>query len=261
MSTPQTAPDAANRSQQRLTTPTPPGESRVYHALAAFAGAVFRTTTREVWDDAATLPATGGVLVVSNHLSYADPISVGRYLIWSGRWPRFLGKAGLWSVPVVGWLARSTHQIPVLRGTQRASEALEPAHAALAAGECLVIYPEGGRTRDPDQWPMQGHTGAARLALATGVPVVPVTNWGAQDFLPPFRWSLPRVWPRRTLRVRAGERVDLADLAGRADDQEAVREATARIMRAIVHGVEELRGEEAPADVWDPRVGRRVPRT
>ena len=138
---------------------------------------MFRHGTAEEWDDAPHLPDSGPVIVISNHVSYVDPIAVARYLIWHGRWPRFLGKAELWKMPVIGWLARGCRQIPVHRGTANASQALDAAAEALEQGELVILYPEGTRTRDPDLWPMVPRTGAARLALTTGVPVIPVASW------------------------------------------------------------------------------------
>lgn len=232
------------------------GGERVYRALGAFVGFIFRHGTREEWGNADALPRTGGVLVVGNHVSYVDPLAAGRYLIWNGRWPRFLGKAELWRVPVMGWLARECRQIPVLRGTDRARDSLAAARTALDAGECVAIYPEGGRTRDPDLWPQAHRTGAARLALATGHPVVPVAVWGTQDVMPGRRLTWPR--PGRRIRVEMGNPIDLADLVGREDEPAAVAEAGRRIMAAITALVEELRGERAPEGVWDPRRGERV---
>lgn len=246
-----------NRSQQPLRTPSAPGDGPVYRRLAAFAGVVLRATSREVWDDAAALPATGGMLLVSNHVSYADVLAVGRYVIWSGRWPRYLGKAELWSTPVVGWFARKCGQIPVLRNTAQARDALAPAQAALERGECVGIYPEGGRTRDPDLWPMTARTGVARLALSTGVPVIPTANWGTHLIMPGRRLTWPRLWPRKTIRVVMGDPVPLSDLYGRTD-VEAMRIATDRIMDAVTTLLEGLRGETRPAGVWDPRKGERV---
>lgn len=232
------------------------GGEPVFRGLGALVGFVFRHATAEEWDDAAALPASGGVLVVGNHVSYVDPLAVGRYLIWHGRWPRFLGKAELWRIPVIGWLARACRQIPVLRGTAQARDSLAAARTALDAGECVAIYPEGGRTRDPDLWPQAHRTGAARLALATGHPVIPVGVWGTQDVMPGRRLSWPRLGCR--IRVLMGQPVDLDDLVGRDDDPNAVAEAGRRIMAAITRLVEQLRGEVAPDGVWDPRQGERV---
>ena len=56
----------------------------------------------------------------------------------------------------------------------------------MRGGECVVVYPEGTITRDPDLWPMVGKSGAARIALATGCPVIPIGQWGAQEVLAPY---------------------------------------------------------------------------
>jgi 1-acyl-sn-glycerol-3-phosphate acyltransferase len=215
--------------------------------------------TRQDWGPADTLPATGGVLVVANHISNFDPPVVAHFLVWNGRWPRALGKSEIWKVPLLGRLATACGQIPVERNTSRARDSLVHAEEALAAGECVLIYPEGTRTADPELWPMVPRPGAARLALRTGCPVVPLGQWGAQDVMPGKTLTWPRFLPRRTMRVRLGEPVDLSDLAGR-QDPEAVAIASGRILAAITALVAQVRGEEAPADVYDMRLGRRIPR-
>lgn len=249
----------ANRSRKPLRAPSAPGDGPVYRRLAAFAGFVLRATIDEVWDGAEQLPATGGVLVVSNHVSYLDVLAVGRYLIWSGRWPRYLGKAELWQTPVVGWFARKCGQIPVLRGTAQAKDSLGPAKAALERGECVGIYPEGGRTRDPDLWPMTARTGVARLALDTGVPVIPTANWGTHLVMPGRKLGIPRIFPRKTVRIVMGDPVDLSDLVGRTDARSA-REATDRIMAAVTALVAGLRDEPEPDVVWNPQTKAHQPR-
>lgn len=239
--TPGTSGLSSARPRLPLATPAAPGDGPTYRRLAVFASAVLRLISREEWDAASQLPATGGVLVVSNHVTYVDPVALGKYLIWSGRWPRYLGKASLWRVPIIGWLARRCHQIPVERGTDRAKDALGAAREALERGECVAIFPEGGRTHDPDLWPMHGRTGAARLALATGVPVVPTAHWGTHEIMPARRVTLPRLWARARIQVAMGDPVDFSGFAGRGDDPEAVREASERIMAAITALVRELR--------------------
>ncbi len=227
-----------------------------YRRIAGFAGWLMRRVTRQNWDDAPHLPRTGGVVVVANHISNADPLALAHYLIWQGRWPRFLAKIEVWSMPVAGWAAKATGQIPVRRGAHDASDSLAAARAALAAGECVVVYPEGTITGDPDGWPMTGRNGAARLALATGAPLVPVGQWGAQLLLGGKKPAWPRFVPRPTMTLRTGPAVDLEDLAGR-DDPEAVQLATDRMMAAIVAVVEEIRGESAPPERFDPRTELR----
>ncbi|WP_207730862.1 lysophospholipid acyltransferase family protein [Aestuariimicrobium ganziense] len=216
---------------------------------------------RRLWLDHHNLPTTGQVIVVANHMSYFDALAVGEFVVWSGRWPHHLGKAQLWRVPILGWLARRTEQIPVHRGTTHAADALVAARAALATGRCVVVYPEGTLTRDPDLWPMVGRTGAARLALATGAPIVPVAHWGAQQVIPGAKAGLPRLFGGKVVTVRCGEPIDLSDLhacVGTEDEHRAVQVATVRIMDAITTLLETLRDEPAPPTRWDERAGRRV---
>jgi 1-acyl-sn-glycerol-3-phosphate acyltransferase len=229
-----------------------------YRRLAGFAGWLLRRLVNADWDDAAQLPRTGGVIVVSNHISNFDPPALAHYLVWHGRWPRALGKSDLWKVPVIGWLARRTGQIPVERGTDRAKDALVHAREALDAGECVVVYPEGTITADPGTWPMTARPGVARLALQTGYPVVPVGQWGANFVMPGKKPVWPRFRPRRTMVFRMGDPVRLDDLD--ASDDEAVRIAGARIIAALTALVAGIRGEASPEDVYDIRVGHRVPR-
>ncbi len=240
-----------------MANPTP--VQPTYRRLARFAGWLLNRLVDTDWDDAAGLPGTGGVIVVSNHISYFDPAALCQYLVWHGRWPRALGKAELWRVPVIGRLARATGQIPVERNTERAGVALEHAHAALAAGECVVIYPEGTITADPGTWPMTPRRGAARLALRAGCPVVPVGQWGAHLVMPGKKPGRPRFRPRRTMVFRTGEPVALADLHGRTDTAATV-EAGERIMAAVTGLVAQIRDEAPPSDVYDIRLGGRVRR-
>lgn len=223
-----------------------------YRRMARFAGWLLRRLTKQDWDGAAHLPRTGGVIVVANHISNADPLVLAHYVVWQGRWPRFLAKIEVWSMPIAGWAVRATGQIPVRRGAHDASDSLADAKRALAAGECVVVYPEGTITSAPGGWPMTGRTGAARLALATGAPLVPIGQWGAQKLLGGKKPAWPRLVPKPTMTLRTGARVELSDLAGR-DDPEAVALATDRAMAAITAVVEEIRGESAPVERFDPR--------
>ena len=242
------------RAGLRLREANPTPVQPAYRRSARFIGWLLRRITRQDWDDAPGLPRSGGAVVVANHISNADPLVLAHYLIWQGRWPRFLAKIEVWSMPIAGWAVKATGQIPVRRGAQDASDSLAAAKAALAAGECVVVYPEGTITTAPGGWPMTGRTGAARLALATGVPLVPVGQWGAQKLLGGKKPAWPRLAPKPTMTLRTGQPVDLDDLAGR-EDHEAVQLATDRMMAGVVALVEEIRGEPAPVERFDPRAG------
>ena len=214
--------------------------------------AIMRPLTERDWRYQDKVPQTGGVIFVANHISNADPLAVGQFLAFSGRWPRFLAKASLFEIPLVGRIIAACGQIPVQRESAQSRDALIAAAQAIEQGRALVIYPEGTTTRDPDLWPMCGKTGAARLAFTTGCPVVPIGQWGAQELMPGRKPSFPKVLPRKTLRVAAGDPVALDDLLLKPVTVDLLDEATARIMDAITVLVAELRGATPPAHRYDP---------
>ena len=247
-----------NRAHLPLREANPTPVQPTYRRLGWIGGWLMRRLTRQDWGPADNLPATGGVIVVANHISNFDPPALAHFLIWNGRWPRTLGKADLWKVPVIGWLATQCGQIPVERHTVHAGNALVHAEEALERGECVLIYPEGTITADPDGWPMTAHPGAARLALRTGCPLVPVGQWGAQHVMGGKQPRFPKFFPRSTMIFRVGEPIDTSDLAGRAD-RAAIAEVGRRTMASITALLAGIRGEVAPAERYDIRRGRRVP--
>jgi len=212
----------------------------------------FLLSSTHTWIDGEKIPREGGCILVVNHLSHLDPLVIAHFVYDQHRLPRYLAKAALFrSNRFVAGVLRSTRQIPVERLTTHAVSAYDAAVAAVRAGDCVVVYPEGTLTRDPDLWPMRGKTGAARIALATGAPVIPIAHWGAQELLPPYS-TRPRPWPRKHLTVKVGDPVALEDLRARAEQPGVVQEATDRIMTALVRVLEEVRGEKAPTDRFDP---------
>ncbi|HEU4491813.1 MAG TPA: lysophospholipid acyltransferase family protein [Jiangellales bacterium] len=205
------------------------------------------------WRGREHLPPRHGVVVVTNHVSHLDPLTLAHFLIDNGRLPRFLAKESVFRVPVLGHILDRCGQIRVYRETRDAGRSLQDAVAAVEGGECVVVYPEGTITRDPDLWPMRGKTGAARMALATGCPVVPVAQWGAQEVLEPYGKRL-HVRPRRTVRVQAGPTVPLDDLREVPLTPAVVATATERVMAAITTELQKLRGGTPPPQRFDPRV-------
>lgn len=171
--------------------------------------------TRHEWRGEGYLPTDGGAIFVSNHISHIDPPVLAHFIYDAGRWPRFLAKSGLFRNPVLGFLLRKVRQIPVYRGTADAALALEKAIEVVNAGGTVVVYPEGTTTRDRDLWPMRGKTGIARLALATGAPVIPIVVWGTTDLYHPQRHKL-RLRPRTPVTVVAGPPLDLTEWRERA---------------------------------------------
>ncbi|MGW3011580.1 lysophospholipid acyltransferase family protein [Streptomyces sp. NPDC001219] len=206
------------------------------------------------WQGMEHIPADGGFITAVNHNSYLDPLSYAHYQYNTRRVPRFLAKAGLFRSGFVGLMMRGTGQIPVYRETTDAANAFRAAVTAIDKGECVAFYPEGTLTRDPELWPMQGKTGAARVALLTKAPVIPVAQWGANDAMPPYaKEKKLRLFPRKTLRVKAGPPVDLSAFYDREPTAEVLRAATEVIMSAITEQLAAVRGEPAPAEPYDWR--------
>jgi 1-acyl-sn-glycerol-3-phosphate acyltransferase len=208
--------------------------------------------TRREWSGAHHLPRDRGFVAVSNHVSHVDPFIFAHFLNDAGIVPHFLGKVEVFKIPLIGAILRGAEQIPVYRETGQASDAYRAAVDAIGEGKCVAIYPEGTVTREPNLWPMRGKTGAARIALETRCPIIPIAQWGAQEVLAPYG-RRPSVLPRHTMRVRAGDPVDLTDLYDQPVTAEVLADATERIMAALTRGVEELRGDEAPSGRFDPR--------
>lgn len=206
------------------------------------------------WRGMEHMPDDGGFITVVNHNSYLDPLSYAHFQYNTGRLPRFLAKDGLFKNGLVGAMMRGTSQIPVYRETTNALDAFRGAVKAIKKGECVAFYPEGTLTRDPDVWPMAGKTGAARVALETRCPVIPVAQWGANLAMPPYaREKKLRLLPRKRLEVLAGAPVDLSAYYGKEPTPELLKEVTEVLMAAVTRLLEELRGEKAPAAVHDPR--------
>ncbi|WP_087926082.1 lysophospholipid acyltransferase family protein [Streptomyces albireticuli] len=206
------------------------------------------------WRGMEHIPADGGFITAVNHNSYLDPLSYAHFQYNTGRVPRFLAKAALFKGGFVGTILRGTGQIPVYRESTDAATAFRSAVDAINRGECVAFYPEGTLTRDPEMWPMEGKTGAARVALLTKAPVIPVAQWGANEAMPPYaKENKLRLFPRKTLRVVAGPPVDLSAYYGKEPTAEVLRGATEDIMSAITALLAELRGEPAPAEPYNPR--------
>ena len=224
-------------------------------AVVALVVPVLQVWTRRTWRGQENIPAQGGVILAANHMSHFDPLVMAHYVYGSGRWPRFLAKASLWDVPVLGFVLRKVRQIPVERGSIEAVRSLDVLVDALDQGAAVIIYPEGTTTKEPGLWPMRGKTGAARLALATGVPVIPIAHWGAQRVFD-VRTKKLSFRPRAPITVTAGKPVDLSRWAGAAPTRAVLDQMTDAIMTDVRDLLAEVREEEAPP--LHPSPGRRT---
>lgn len=183
---------------------------------------LFRTYNRVEVTGRENLPPTGGVLLIANHTSYADPPIVGSLV---GRPVNFMAKAQLFLFPL-GPIIRSMQAFPVKRGAGDRA-ALRHAITLLRAGRVLLIFPEG--TRSPNGKLIPFEQGAAFIALASGAQVVPVGVDGADRVLPLHGYVLH---PAK-LHVRIGPPVDLSDLRGERVTREAIQAATGRMEQAL----------------------------
>ncbi len=229
-----------------------------YQVIVVLLRPMLRVLLRRDWRGMEHLPE-GGCVIAPNHLSYVDPLAIALYLFDNDRPPYYLGKEAVFRIPVLGKLVGWADQIPVYRGTGQAADAMRAAVAAVQEGKTVVVYPEGTLTRDPGGWPMKGKTGAARIALTTRCPVIPIAMWGPQEVLGTYQNDL-HLFPRKTMHILAGPPVDLSDLYGKPQDVALLAMATDRIMDAITAQLEVLRGEQAPAVRFDSRA-KGVPET
>jgi 1-acyl-sn-glycerol-3-phosphate acyltransferase len=200
-----------------------PSVDPVYSVAKGVFSPWLRWGLRWTVEGAEHIPATGPVVLASNHVSYLDPLTLAWVADRRGRHVRFLAKAELFDKRGLGPLLRAAHQIPVQRGKVEAGDALHAAVAALEQGECVAVFPEGTISQDLE--PMAGKSGTARLAQRAGVPVVPVGLWGTHRILtkgrkPHWQWGVPQT---------AVVGVPIAPLP-----DEHVKQTTERIMAAIV---------------------------
>jgi putative phosphoserine phosphatase/1-acylglycerol-3-phosphate O-acyltransferase len=143
------------------------------------------------------IPREGPVILAANHRSYLDPVVLGFVASRRGRKLRYLGKKEVFDAPVLGQVAKLLRQIRVDRGTGSAAP-LHEAIEALHRGEAIGIFPQGTIPRGEEFFSptLKGRSGVARLAVATGAPVVPVAMWGAE-----------KIWPRSSRLPKVGELV------------------------------------------------------
>src|ERR1700761_1480318 len=224
-------------SADRAPKPTAPRPWSYSRGWRQFSRAILhpglRLLIRFRWQGKENIPKTGGIILAPNHMSYADWATIALFSAgYAHRYPVFMIKSGIFGVPVIGSLMYKFGQLPVYRGRGDAGLVLKEAAKALSQGACVIVYPEGTATRDPDLWPMAAKTGVARLALATGAPVIPVARWGTQNVLPygskKLRWC-----PRQPVRRVAAPPVDLSEWAGKPTSARALRAATDAIMADV----------------------------
>lgn len=191
------------------------------------AGPLLRGIFRPWVSGAENIPAHGGVLLASNHLSFVDsiflPLIIERNMVFLAKSEYFTGKG------LKGWLTKmffiGTGMLPIDRSGGKASEAsLNTGLRVLAEGQILGIYPEG--TRSPDGKMYRGRTGIARMILEAGVPVVPVAMIDTEKVMP-----IGSKWPKlRRIGIIFGEPLDFSRFEGMEGDRFILRAVTDEIM-------------------------------
>lgn len=179
------------------------------------------------------VPTGGPAILASNHVSFCDSIFLPLVL---GRRITFVAKAEYFEDPKTAWFFRAVGQIPIKReGGSAAQRALESAREVLARGGLFGIYPEG--TRSPDGRLHKGHTGVARLAMESNVPVLAVAMIGTREVQPIGR-VIPRLFMPVTVKISPPMRFDRYE--ARASDPKVLRQITDEIMFEI----RQLSGQE-----------------
>ncbi len=178
-------------------------------------------------DGLGNVPGSGPVILASNHQAFCDSLFIP---LVAGRRVTFVAKAEYFESWKTNWFFRALGQIPMHReGGDSARRSLGEAERVLRAGGCIGIYPEG--TRPPDERLHRGRTGVARLALATGAPVVPVGIRGTREIQPVGARLMK---PFKPVEVRFGAPARLRDRYGhRLDDPLVLRQATDDLMWEI----------------------------
>jgi 1-acyl-sn-glycerol-3-phosphate acyltransferase len=203
----------------------PPRPTILYSAIAALSWPVLHVAYRYRADGTENLPVDSGYVLAAGHVSNFDPWAIG-IALWPRRFLRFMGKSELFWFPL-GPIIGACGAFKVHRG-QADYEAIATAVGLAREGHVIAMFPEGTRRKKGlrKKWEAGAHTGAARIALEAGVPLVPAGIKGTD--------GLRRLAP---IRVRYGAPISLDDL-GSLDEAEAARLATDRLMESI-HALEE----------------------
>lgn len=200
----------------------------------------------------------GPVVLAANHIGVFDPMVLMAACRRLDVAPRFMMAGGILDTAIIGPFFKASGHLPVNR-QDNLSALKQFAHAADRLRESaipLIVYPEGRISREPGLWPERGKSGAARLALAAGAPLIPISQWGAHeavywgtetvnslaDVRPLARSGLTSPLRRPRFKVHFGAPVDLSDLT--IDKPGAGMKAHRRLMRAITDGLVDLRADE-----------------
>jgi 1-acyl-sn-glycerol-3-phosphate acyltransferase len=222
---------------------------------------ILKTQRIEDFDSMDLIPKTGAAIVIAPHLKEFDALIAPELVTRTGRPPRIFAKASLWKIPIVKQVFNAGGLIPVERGTEKAAASLDLALEKLQNGDIVFIFPEGTVSKDKNHWPMTAKTGAARLALQSGAPVIPVLQDGAQFLGKKYRKSHKKV----TVYTKVYPAIDFSTVADYRG--EAIKKPTARqiddansiIEDTLTRIIELNRGQNAPLR-YNAKAKRRLSR-
>lgn len=201
---------------------------------------------------AENLPKSGSYILAGNHCTELDGLALA-YVVYKRlhRTPHFFAKGALFRVPVIGKILLRAGQIPIYRGGRSNEEPLRAANLYLQADQVVGIFPEGTLTREPNLWPMRGKFGAVKLALDNNVPLYVFGQFGTEKVMPQYTKRFrPGFW--KPVDFVIGQEVDLSKFRNQRAGAAEMLEATELVMKEITKLVEEIRGERAPAELFDP---------
>ena len=197
------------------------------------------------------VPKEGPAILAANHLSFLDSFFIP--LVVKRRKVTYLAKADYFKTWKTSWFFKSAGQISCERGGgDKSQQSLEIALEVLKDGKLLGIYPEG--TRSPDGYLYRGRTGVARLALAAGVPVIPVGLIGTEKVMPKEA-KIPRLWGRTKVKIRFGAPIDMSRHAGKEKDRFVLRSVTDEIVFEIM----QLSGQQYKDEYASKRATEPLP--
>lgn len=197
------------------------------------------------------IPKEGGAIIAINHVGYLDFALAGTALLSSKRYVRFMAKKEIFDNKVAGPLMRGMHHISVDRSA--GSSSFVAAMRALRFGEFIGIFPEGTISTSFEIKEIK--SGAVRLAMGAGVPIIPVIVWGSQ-----------RIWTKGLPRNLKRQKVPISIAIGQPiwfkkdDDVEEAEIALRSTMIAMLHEVQESYPDGHSGQWWAPlRLGGTAP--
>jgi 1-acyl-sn-glycerol-3-phosphate acyltransferase len=214
-----------------------------YERIVSFLAAATKPLVRIQVEGLEHIPKESGAIVILNHISLLDPVLAG-VVLKDTRQVRALAKESLFRKPIIGNAMKNMGHIPVLRGSANAKDSLALASLRLREGELVGIYPEG--TVPPtigELGPFK--SGAARLALTSKMPVIPVASWGAQEVLPrnegKLKALLRALFKRPLHKVYIGEAI--GPFSGDPENFDQVNEVTEVLRNAVLELLPKVKPE------------------